>query len=53
MKNNAYLCSVKQQMFGYPGDIPAWGKPTPTLPNLKELSERQLFYFVYFFMKTR
>ncbi len=47
------IFAASNNKFGYPGDIPAWGKPTPTLPNLKELSERQLFYFVYFFMKTR
>ena len=36
-KGKMLIFAASNIRFGYPGDIPAWGKPTPTLPNLKEL----------------
>ena len=36
----------------YPGDIPARGKPSPTLPKiLKELPIGSFFHWEYFFIK--
>ena len=33
MENVAYLCNVNRKRIGYPGDIPARGKPLSTLPK--------------------
>jgi hypothetical protein len=36
------------ECYGYPGDIPAWGKPTPTLPNFKRVVSSTTLLFCVF-----